>query len=90
MMEFILLSYFHKNSVTSCNNYKNCDYFIFIDDYWQLLLILDDYSFLLITIIDYYWWLLIFIDNYYWLLIIIIDYWLLFLLWWLLKKIVIR
>ena len=27
------LSYFHKNSVTSCNNKKNCDYFIFIDDY---------------------------------------------------------
>ena len=25
------LSYFHKNSVKSCNNWKNCDYFI--DDY---------------------------------------------------------
>ena len=27
------LSYFHKNSVASCNNLQNCDYFIFIDDY---------------------------------------------------------
>ena len=41
------LSYFHKNSVKSCNNWKNCDYFI--DYYWWLLMIIDD---------DYYWWLL--------------------------------
>ena len=27
------LSYFHKNRVTSCNNSKNFDYFIFINDY---------------------------------------------------------
>ena len=31
--EIYTLSYFHKNSATSCNNLKNCDYFIFIDDY---------------------------------------------------------
>ena len=37
------LSYFHKNSVKSCNNWKNCDYFIIINDYWLLLVIFDDY-----------------------------------------------
>ena len=26
-------SYSQKNSAKSCNNYKNCDYLIFIDDY---------------------------------------------------------
>ena len=51
------LSYFHKNSVKSCSNYKNCDYFI--DYYYWLLLIIDDY-----------WWLLFY--DYWWLIIIMV------------------
>ena len=27
------LSYFHKNCVKSCNNFKKCDYFMIINDY---------------------------------------------------------
>ena len=29
------LSYFHKNCVKSCNNFKKCDYFMIIDDYYS-------------------------------------------------------
>ena len=49
------LSYFHKNSVKSCSNYKNCDYFI---DYYWLLMIIDDYYFMIIDDWLLLWWLL--------------------------------
>ena len=58
------LSYFHKNSVKSCNNLWLFYWWLLlmiINDYWWLLMIIDDYLLLLmmIIIIDvYYWWLL--------------------------------
>ena len=72
------LSYFHKNSVKSCNNL-----WLF---YWWLLLIIiiDDY---LMVINDYYDYLMINNDYWWWLLLMMIidDYY-----WWLLKKIAIK
>ena len=54
------LSYFHKNSVRSCNNL-----WLF---YWWLLLIIIIYYWWLLMIIDYYWWRLLLM------MIIINDY----------------
>ena len=50
MMEFILWVIFTKNSVKSCNNKKNCDYFI-DDCYWWLLIIVDDYLVIIIIMV---------------------------------------
>ena len=50
MMEFILWVIFTKNSVKSCNNKKNCDYFI-DDYYWWLLIIVDDYLVIIIIMV---------------------------------------
>ena len=57
-----ILSYFHKNSVKSCNN-------LWLFYWWWLLLlmiiiIIDVYWLLLIIIIDYWWWLLMIIKKY--------------------------
>ena len=48
------LSYFHKNSVKSCNN-------LWLFYWWLLLMIINDYWLLMVIIIiddDYHWWLL--------------------------------
>ena len=50
MMEFILWVIFTKNSVKSCNNKKNCDYFI-DGCYWWLLIIVDDYLVIIIIMV---------------------------------------
>ena len=52
------LSYFYKNSVKSCKNLKNCDYFIiiiadyYIDYYywWLMMIITDDYLMIIMVI----------------------------------------
>ena len=59
------LSYFHKNSVKSCNNL-----WLF---YWWLLMIIDNYWCLLIIIIDDYLMMIVIIHDYF-IIIIIYDY----------------
>ena len=52
-----ILSYFHKNSVKSCDN-------LWLFYWWLLLMIIDDYYWWLIIITDSWWWLLLIIICY--------------------------